>query len=458
MVCPEIEISDPQVPQDVQQLQISQDLDILRASVQEALSRNWAILLPQPNFQKPLNQYSPNGVNSAPTTPPTALPEVSKTEKKAEATLVSPVIPERNLDLSEDVDAHVVTDVKAEELPKRSVRDEVSFGRKRMSYAEMVAEAERDSNSIPIVKDLIFRKTVNIGIGDSGLGKTPFFVQLALCVAFGLPFMGQECQRGKVLIADYENHAGLVEMLTAVAKCLGIQTIDENWLAVIRDADQKTLAREIEEFRPLLVIVDSLRGYNPSAEEKSHSAAGMIAHCQKIAERDDCAWMFIHHLRKQNKSLKGAERPDLFNTDLPVTDWLQEGAGFLALINQSFTRIGFAKPKKEQNSELGLRASVKGRGEVGPLFLDREYDESGEPIGYKRLFGSDLLTDADRKLLKLLPANEPLPFGKVLDICGGNTKRPFVGKFLHRCIDAGVVKTGGKDSTISKTYMRVEGV
>jgi hypothetical protein len=363
----------------------------------------------------------------------------------------------------EDGEAYVAAnDAKIRDLAKRGVRNfEVSpeFRLKRMSHAEMIAEAERDSNFVPIVKDLIFRKTVNIGIGDSGLGKTPFIVQLALCVAFGLPFIGQECQRGKVLIADYENHIGLVELLTAVAGHLGIQTpIDKNWLTIICNADRGTLAREIEEFRPDLVIVDSLRGYDSSAEGDSKSAADMIANCQEITERNDCAWIFIHNLRKQNKSLKADERPDLFNTDVPVTDWLQEGAGFLGLINQSFSRIGFAKPKKDQNSELGLRTFVKGRGEVGPWFINREYDDSGEPIGYKRLQGADLLSETDRELLFRLPVNESINFTKLLDILveGNMSRKPFVAKFLLRCVDAGVIKTSGKDRTPSKAYMRME--
>jgi hypothetical protein len=201
-----------------------------------------------------------------------------------------------------------------------------------------------------------------------------------------------------------------------------------------------------------------LRGYDSKAEGDSKAAADMIAKGQKIAEHNDCAWTIIHHPRKQDKSVKAADRPDLFNLDAPVMEWLEEAAGYRALINQTYTRLGFAKPKKQQNSELGLRGFVKGRGEIGPWFLNREYDDSGEPVGYKRLHGIDLLPESDRELLDLLPAKEPMPFGKVLKILyeGNMSRKPLVNRFLKRGIDAGVIAESGKAHTTSRTYTKVE--
>jgi hypothetical protein len=609
MICSEIGTSD-QVSNAT--VQFSQDVTFLRASAEDALSRNFFILAVEPQSKQPLGKYSPNGVRSASSDPKVALrpyddgiaanygvacgksnlavididkgvssveelkrwmeknslpetltvvtgrdgfgahlyyrgavpstdfalngvsgdvksnggyvvgpgsvhqsgkryeiindvplvplPEVFKTQAKkaAKPIIASAVVPGGNLvlegdrnpwqtslvghlrnfrngELTEDAMYEGVTamtrvfceegeayvaenDAKIRKLTERGVRDfEVSseYLSRRMSHAEMIAEAENDSHRVPIVKDLIFRKTVNIGIGDSGLGKTPFFLQLALCVAFGVPFIGQHCERGKVLIADYENYTGLSDMLTILAGNLGIQTpIDENWLAIVRHPQKSTLVREIEEFRPLLVIVDSLRGYDPGSETDNKSAAMTIANCQKVASDNDCAWAIIHHPRKQDKSVK--ERPDLFNVDVDVVEWLEEAAGPRALINQTYTRIGFAKPKKQQNAELGLRCSVKMRGELGPWLTAREYDDSGEPVGYKRLCGSDLLVEADRKLWMQLP-NEPLTFGKALQVLfeGNISKKPALAKLLGRFIDAGVVKTGGKDRTPSKTYERI---
>jgi hypothetical protein len=350
-------------------------------------------------------------------------------------------------------------DDKIRDLARRATTDfEVStdYAARRLSHSDLIAEADSDAGLANIVSPLISRKTVNIAVGDSGLGKTPFFFQMALCVSSGFPFVGQDTQRGRVLIADYENYTDVGKLIDALARYLSIPVpVASEWFNVARGLDPKDLAREIEDYRPSLVIVDSLRGYNSRAEVDNSAASDMIARCQTVAQVNDCAWMFIHHPRKQDRNVKAIERPDLFKTETPVIEWLEEAAGPRALINQTHTRLGFAKPKK--HSDLGLRGFVKGRGEVGPWLINREYDDAGEPIGYKRVRGSDLLSADDKLVFNLLPVAEPMQFTKVLKVLyeGNESKRPFVANFLKRCIDAGVVTTAGKDRTPSKTYTRV---
>jgi hypothetical protein len=37
------------------------------------------------------------------------------------------------------------------------------------------------------------------------------------------------------------------------------------------------------------------------------------------------------------------------------------------------------------------------RGEIGPLYLARDRDENGDPLGYRRLIGSELLFNEDQR-------------------------------------------------------------
>src|ERR1700682_3991627 len=55
-----------------------------------------------------------------------------------------------------------------------------------------------------IVEGLVGEKSVNIVVGNSGLGKTPWLVQLCVCVAAGVDFMGRKVQQGPVLYEDSE--------------------------------------------------------------------------------------------------------------------------------------------------------------------------------------------------------------------------------------------------------------
>ena len=56
-----------------------------------------------------------------------------------------------------------------------------------------------------LVEGLIPTRSVDIVVGDSGIGKTPLMYQLAMCVAAGITFLGHKVQQGRVLYLDYEN-------------------------------------------------------------------------------------------------------------------------------------------------------------------------------------------------------------------------------------------------------------
>ena len=134
-------------------------------------------------------------------------------------------------------------------------------------------------------------------------------------------------------------------------------------------------------------------------------------------------------------------------------EWLEEAAGTKALVNQTHTRLGLAKPKGE--SDLGIRGFVKGRGEFGPWLIRRMYNEHGEPFGYNRVMGSDLLKVADQNLLGQIPVGEPLTFGEVAAIVGHDpTNRKPTAAFLKRCEDAKVIVATGKKQTTSRRYTR----
>src|SRR5260221_14245203 len=62
-----------------------------------------------------------------------------------------------------------------------------------------------------LIAGLIARRSVNILVGDSGIGKSPMAYQMAIAVAAGLPFLGLPVnsgtgERSKVMVIDYENN------------------------------------------------------------------------------------------------------------------------------------------------------------------------------------------------------------------------------------------------------------
>jgi hypothetical protein len=185
----------------------------------------------------------------------------------------------------------------------------------------------------------------------------------------------------------------------------------------------------------------------------------MISFLQSIAEPNDTAFDVIHHPRKLDRSVKTEDRPNLFDLTKPVTLWLEEASGPRALVNQTFSRFGFAPATKDhKNADLAVRGVIKGVGETGLWLLERAYDDSGDPLGYRRIGGKDQLSVEDKAILDLIPVNKPLRFCELLkEIWDGNKKREkTLLKFIVNAVAAKALVATGKDKTPSKRYTRIE--
>src|SRR5215469_4534586 len=53
-----------------------------------------------------------------------------------------------------------------------------------------------------LVQEYIKRHSLTLAVGASGLGKSPWCYQLAICVAAGLPFLGLATEQARVLYCD----------------------------------------------------------------------------------------------------------------------------------------------------------------------------------------------------------------------------------------------------------------
>src|ERR1019366_9490340 len=107
-----------------------------------------------------------------------------------------------------------------------------------------------------LIQGFLAEKTYNNGVGQSSIGKSPFFVMMGLCVAFGIPFLGFPVKRSRVLFADYENGDGLMEMEETLADFLGIHASNaewDEWYATSYCLTRSELEKEIIDFKPKLV-------------------------------------------------------------------------------------------------------------------------------------------------------------------------------------------------------------
>ncbi len=290
-----------------------------------------------------------------------------------------------------------------------------------------------------VVDGLFTAGSVNILVGDSGLGKTPLCVLLGIAVAAGVPVLGRTVRQGRVLFCDAESpREQFQQMVGRISSNLGLPRPPSefyywspNWDVPGTSGDPvDRLLDHVQYLRPTLVIADPLRVFWPSAESKTEEAMAMINPLRQTG----ATWIITHHRRKPSREQR------LPQLDEDPHGWLQEAAGSHALINNTDARLGVEPSLANPHAELVVGGFVRGTGHIAPIYLAREYDEIGEPLGYRALSGRDLLSERFRSAL--IQLQSPFRFTDAKRALGGssdsNTKR-----FLDQCVQCRLVRREG---------------
>jgi RecA-family ATPase len=81
-----------------------------------------------------------------------------------------------------------------------------------------------------LIDGIIGERTVNLCVGNSGLGKTPLVVSMGIAVAAGVPWLGRPARQGRVLMCDGESsYTEFFEILTNVSGHLKLEGILDNF-------------------------------------------------------------------------------------------------------------------------------------------------------------------------------------------------------------------------------------
>jgi hypothetical protein len=277
-----------------------------------------------------------------------------------------------------------------------------------------------------VVEDLLPMDEVHVAVGDSGLGKTPWAYQLGLCVASGRPFLNRAVSQGRVVYFDLENgQNSIVQMSGSICDFLKVDRYPADFLVLNHNGNVPSLAKTIENYKPALVIVDTLRALHPESE-KNDAMAKFLSETRKIARENHCAILLLHHVRKP-----GGERAVPKLQDTLVLEWLYEASGARALINLTHTRIAFQSVGPDEEAAFVMKCFVKLAGETGPFYVGRVCDDDGEPIGYRTLTGLALLRGDQLNAFNALPEGE-FGFREGVRIYG-RTDDP-TSKWLKKCM------------------------
>ena len=303
-----------------------------------------------------------------------------------------------------------------------------------------------------LVEGLIPARSVNLLVGDSGLGKSPLACQLGICVAAGIPFLGRPTRKGRVVIADFENGiADVSELIERISRHVGLKEppgSDDFFVWTLNDCLPRygqpghTLTDMLRDVRPALAIVDSIASYRPEAEEKISFATHMLQEFRVLVRDFGTATLGVHHRRKPSRK-PGESAGPLESANL--REWFQDTRGASSLINGSDVRLGVDEPDLsvcgKDDLALVLRGFGRIRGEIGPLYLARDCGEDGEPQGYRALTGPELLFNQDQQ--KALAALPPQFTFKDAKKAYGRSDQP-TRNWLMRCAGLGLVKQRGR--------------
>lgn len=320
-----------------------------------------------------------------------------------------------------------------------------------LSLPEFVARCHAKPDTL-IVEGMIPSCSIVLLVGDSGLGKTPWAYQLALCVAAGVPFLGHQVTPGLVLHVDLENgESGIATLCESLARYLGLESLPKNYHLLTDREGIKALDDAMKKLRPTLVIIDSLRAFRPGAEQKNDSAAQLMNDLRQWAKTFNTTFLLIHHIRKPDEKFT----QDALEDAPSVMTWLLRASGARALVNQSDVRIALDStlgvvriglPKgaaRAASDEVGLvvRGFTRLRGELGPEYLTRDRDEDGTPLGYRKLSGVELLFNSEQEHAFLrLPDQFAFREAKAVY---QRADQPTTD-FLQKCIRVGILRKPAK--------------
>ncbi|HEY9707498.1 MAG TPA: AAA family ATPase, partial [Oculatellaceae cyanobacterium] len=157
-----------------------------------------------------------------------------------------------------------------------------------------------------IIPGLLPEKETIVLAGAPKAGKTLLAIDAAYAVATGESyFLGEATIRGKVLLVSTDESAKSTKTKLINR---GFRRCDKDSIKVLPTWDitqMGTLETLLEDFRPDLVIIDSLRRINKGCEISENSAefADAIYTLKETLERYGAAGILIHHTNKDREAL-----------------------------------------------------------------------------------------------------------------------------------------------------------
>ncbi|MGI2907698.1 bifunctional DNA primase/polymerase [Tolypothrix sp. VBCCA 56010] len=197
-----------------------------------------------------------------------------------------------------------ISKAEIEELVQETERKTSTSGLKRMSLSDLLNHETQELSWL--IPELLPRGELIILGGAPKAGKTLMAIDAAFAIATGEDdFLGMRCDRGKVLFVS--NDASPRSTKSQLIR-RGFRESDSEWLEVIFDwtIDKLyELEQTLAEFRPALVIIDSLKSISVGSiiSENSAEFSNNIYALRNLFTQYQTAGILIHHTGKNPDAL-----------------------------------------------------------------------------------------------------------------------------------------------------------
>lgn len=200
-----------------------------------------------------------------------------------------------------------------------------------------------------VVDGLIPEGSTAALIGSEKQGKSTIAAQIALAVAFGLPFMGRNTTQGNVLLHDEEGNARAWQRrlrkplygmrLTPEGTKGRIHFLHRKQVMYDDPVRMEELEAFIREKGITLCILNPLRQItNFEDENKSREINNLMRGFNRLAEKTNCSVLIVHHRRKSGR-----------DTRVPgITEMFESSTGNNAFMGAVDSAIAIHRPSDDQ--------------------------------------------------------------------------------------------------------------
>ena len=196
-----------------------------------------------------------------------------------------------------------------------------------------------------LVDDAIETPCTGMVFGASGSGKSFFVLDIGLCCAAGIPWIGKKTREGLVILIVGEGRHGIPRRVAAWKAKNGSIPDNRFMMSQCRvEFNTETILKMVGEINslvekggqpPVLIIIDTLARSLPmdADENSSRDVMAFVDACDYLQQQYNCVVMIVHHTghsedakrrARGSSALKGAmDLEILLNNDRGVIEWVK---------------------------------------------------------------------------------------------------------------------------------------